>query len=316
MQKFNKAAGIVLGLMVSMGISMTAYASVSSISIEVENVINEGEDLQEPKIYVESGDCEITDIQWSKDVSKWKAGNKVTATLTLETEDSFKSSYNADSCRVTGANYSSSSRIDENTMKVRLTYIPRAQLGIPEKAGWSSSRKNTAVWEKVPFAPAYQLQLLRNGDIVKTLTVTSNTADLSEFMTEEADYSYKVRAIGDFAPAYQLQLLRNGDIVKTLTVTSNTADLSEFMTEEADYSYKVRAIGETDADRYYLLSGEYAESEDITLEDLGQIGGDWYYFDSNGYKTTGWQQVGSEWYYLGQDGRMKTGWQETDGKWY
>lgn len=297
MQKFNKAAGIVLGLMVSMGISMTAYASVSSISIEVENVINEGEDLQEPKIYVESGDCEITDIQWSKDVSKWKAGNKVTATLTLETEDSFKSSYNADSCRVTGANYSSSSRIDENTMKVRLTYIPRAQLGIPEKAGWSSSRKNTAVWEKVPFAPAYQLQLLRNGDIVKTLTVTSNTADLSEFMTEEADYSYKVRA-----------------------------------------------IGETDADRYYLLSGEYAESEDITLEDLGQtdgewktypdgeiylrtdgtspsaqwekIGGDWYYFDSNGYKTTGWQKVENAWYYLGQDGRMKTGWQETDGKWY
>ena len=46
-----------------------------------------------------------------------------------------------------------------------------------------------------------------------------------------------------------------------------------------------------------------------------KIGGDWYYFDSNGYKTTGWQKVENAGL-SGQDGRMKTGWQETDGKWY
>lgn len=297
MKKFKKMTTVLLGMMAAAALSIPAYASVSQISIEVEDVINIGEDLQEPEITINSGDCEIVDIQWSKDTKRWKAGSKVTATLTLETEDSFKSSYNAGTCRVSGANYSSSSRTDEHTLKVRLTYIPRAQLGETEQAGWSSSKKHTAVWKKVPFATAYQLQLFRNGDIVKTLTVTSNSADLSEYMTEEASYSYRVRA-----------------------------------------------IGEADADRYYLLSGEYVESEDIALEDLGQtdgewksypdgeiylrtdgtspsaqwekIGGDWYYFDSNGYKATGWQNVENAWYYLGQDGRMKTGWQETDGKWY
>ena len=63
--------------------------------------------------------------------------------------------------------------------------------------------------------------------------------------------------------------------LNNFTVTSNTADLSEYMTEEADYSYQVRAMGETDAERYYLLSGEYVESGDMTLEDLGLTDGEW-----------------------------------------
>ena len=221
MKAMSRRIGLLAGILGSLFWTIPACASVSKIQIEVEDVINEGEELREPEITLEGTDCEITDIQWSKDSSRWKGGSKVTATLTLETENSFKTSYNSGNCRIIGANYSSSSRVDENTLKVRISYIPRVQLGETEEAGWSSSKERTAVWKKVPFATAYELLLYQNGDRIKTLTVTSNTADLSEYMTEEADYSYQVRA-----------------------------------------------MGETDAERYYLLSGEYVESGDMTLEDL------------------------------------------------
>lgn len=297
MKAIYKGAGFLAGILGSLFWTAPVYASVSQIRIEVEDVINEGEELQEPDITLESSDCEITDIQWSKDSSRWKAGSKVTAVLTLETEDSFQTSYNPGNCRIIGANYSSSSRVDENTLKVRISYIPRVQLGETEEAGWSSSKERTAVWKKVPFATAYELQLYRNGDRIKTLTVTSNTADLSEYMTEEAGYSYQVRA-----------------------------------------------MGETEAERYYLLSGEYVESGDRTLEDLGltdgewkhyqdgqtyvkadgtiprnqweKISGDWYYFNQDGYAAADWQMIDGKWYYFGQDGKMKTGWQDVGEKRY
>lgn len=298
MKAMSRRIGLLAGILGSLFWTIPACASVSKIQIEVEDVINEGEELREPEITLEGTDCEITDIQWSKDSSRWKGGSKVTATLTLETENSFKTSYNSGNCWIIGANYSSSSRVDENTLKVRISYIPRVQLGETEEAGWSSSKERTAVWKKVPFATAYELLLYQNGDRIKTLTVTSNTADLSEYMTEEADYSYQVRA-----------------------------------------------MGETDAERYYLLSGEYVESGDMTLEDLrltdgewkqyqeGQtyvkadgtiprnqwekISGDWYYFNQDGYAATDWQMIDGKRYYLGEDGSMRTGWvQGTPGIWY
>lgn len=35
-----------------------------------------------------------------------------------------------------------------------------------------------------------------------------------------------------------------------------------------------------------------------------QIGGEWYFFDINGYMKTGWIQDGGKWYYLNDDGAM------------
>ena len=50
---------------------------------------------------------------------------------------------------------------------------------------------------------------------------------------------------------------------------------------------------------------------------------DWYYFDGEGYMTTGWQLVNGKWYYLydktsGQEikGAMATGWKYINNKWY
>lgn len=47
-----------------------------------------------------------------------------------------------------------------------------------------------------------------------------------------------------------------------------------------------------------------------------RISGSWYYFDENGYITTGWRQISGKWYYLESDGKMATGWKQLGGKWY
>ncbi len=40
-----------------------------------------------------------------------------------------------------------------------------------------------------------------------------------------------------------------------------------------------------------------------------KVGGDWYYFDEDGYLETGWvQDVDDRWYYMNNDGKMATAW--------
>lgn len=42
----------------------------------------------------------------------------------------------------------------------------------------------------------------------------------------------------------------------------------------------------------------------------------WYYFNAEGYMTTGWQLVNGKWYYMTSNGDMTTGWQFVNDKWY
>ena len=45
-------------------------------------------------------------------------------------------------------------------------------------------------------------------------------------------------------------------------------------------------------------------------------GNDWYYYDQNGNKCTGWVYVKNQWYLLNDAGVMQTGRQRVSGKWY
>ena len=47
-----------------------------------------------------------------------------------------------------------------------------------------------------------------------------------------------------------------------------------------------------------------------------KINGSWYYFKSDGSKSTGWLKDGSTWYYLKSSGEMQTGWSQEKGFWY
>ncbi|MBQ5916349.1 MAG: SH3 domain-containing protein [Lachnospiraceae bacterium] len=45
-------------------------------------------------------------------------------------------------------------------------------------------------------------------------------------------------------------------------------------------------------------------------------GNEWYYFDEQGEKETGWVKDQGKWYYLDVHGVMQTGWVESNGAWY
>ena len=47
-----------------------------------------------------------------------------------------------------------------------------------------------------------------------------------------------------------------------------------------------------------------------------EVGGKWYYMSSSGDMITGWVKSGSKWYYMNSSGAMVTGWVEVEGKWY
>lgn len=47
-----------------------------------------------------------------------------------------------------------------------------------------------------------------------------------------------------------------------------------------------------------------------------QEGDDWYYFDGDGNKVTGWLKIDGIWYYFEGSGAMKTGWLKSGGNWY
>ena len=46
------------------------------------------------------------------------------------------------------------------------------------------------------------------------------------------------------------------------------------------------------------------------------IGGNWYYFASNGAMQTGWVLENNIWYYMSVNGQMLTGWQIVGDDWY
>jgi glucan-binding YG repeat protein/DUF1680 family protein len=58
------------------------------------------------------------------------------------------------------------------------------------------------------------------------------------------------------------------------------------------------------------------EDGTITKNTWLQIDGQWYHFDTEGYRQTGWMLDGKTWYYLGSDGVMATGWLQLGKTWY
>jgi len=253
------------------------------------------EEILMPEISTTTSGITVEGVVWKRDISKWKAAQNERATVTL-TSDSmiFAESYNRSECKVTGVKFVSAKSLDNYTLEVKVDYVPVVNLGKTTQAGWSDSKMTKAVWNKVEFATGYQVALY-------------------------ADDKLKTK----------------------VSVSTNTVDLSEYMTQDAVYYYEVRAIGYTSDDRKYMKEGDYVTSEDVVLEYSGdttgtwkgntyiqedggtptnswkQILNDWYYFDGNGIRQTGWIQSGQRWYYLNpQDGKLLTGWQSVDNKWY
>ncbi len=248
-----------------------------------------------PELTTTTSGVTIQDTLWKRDISKWKAASNERVSVIFTSDNMiFAESYNRTECKVTGAKFVSAKALDNNTLEVKVDYIPVVKLGKTSQAGWSDSKMTKAVWKKVEFATGYQVALYADDKLKKRISVSTNMLDLSDLMDKNAIYYYEVRAIG--FTAEDRKYLKEGDYVTS---------------DESTLSY--------DGDTSGAWKGNTYKQEDggVPRNSWKQILNDWYYFDGNGIRQTGWLQSGQRWYYLNPtDGKLMTGWQQLNGKWY
>ncbi|MBQ7796545.1 MAG: N-acetylmuramoyl-L-alanine amidase family protein [Lachnospiraceae bacterium] len=288
-------AGALMAAAIGVMTVFPAFASVKTVKLTFANSYETGTIL-EPQVYSRTSGVVVESVEWGKDLENWKPGQKVSVTVTLSSDDTFASSFNAQSCLISGGSFVSAKR-DSGDLIVKAVYYPVVQLAAPESAGWSKLEENTAKWEKVEYATGYQLNLYCEDNYVRTVNVTTNKADLSEYMTDEGYYYYEVRATGK--ELNDLRYFKYSEY--TVSEDIELDDLGD-----TDGRWKTYTTGK----KYLKDDGTYATNE------WYKILGKWYYFDENSHVVTGWKLVGPTWYYMDQDGVMQTGMIQVGETWY
>lgn len=267
---------------------------IRSVNLKFTSQYGEEEILM-PEITTTTSGVTVQDVVWKRDIDKWKAARNERVSVTLTSDSTvFANSYNRTECKVTGAKFVSAKALDNNTLEIKVDYVPVVKLGSTARAGWSDSTKTRAVWEKVEFATGYQVALYADDKLKQRVTVDTNTVNLAEYMDKDAVYYYEVRAVGYSSD--DRKYLKEGAYVTS---------------EDTIIEYNGDTQGSWKGNTYQQGDGG------VPTNCWKQILNDWYYFDGNGVRQLGWVQTGQRWYYLNPvDGKMLTGWQFVNGKWY
>ena len=281
---------------------------IETVSITFKSAYGEPEEIIDPVITAGSGNYSLGDIQYRTEYEKWKPGKKVRVEITLTAAEGkyFPVSIGRSKCKINGAEYVSAKALDNTTLQVKADYRPVTVLGTTEKAGWSSRSKKKASWKAVSDAPGYTLTLYGDDKVVKRLNVETNSADLSEYMTDfDKTWYYEVKAVP--LTAEQKKYLKEGACV---TSTDQEFDWEDYQKEQE----RLAGPGDGGAikgDSYVLPDGSRASNTWKKISDI------WYYFDAAGNKARGWVLDGPTWYYMDADGAMKTGWVNPgNGSWF
>ena len=267
---------------------------IRSLNLKFDSQFGDQEILM-PQVSTTTTGVSVQDLVWKRDISKWKAAKAERVSVILTSSNTiFAETYNRSECKITGARFVSAKALDNNTLEVKVDYIPVVKLGNTARAGWADSKKTKAVWDKVEFATGYKVSLYADDKLKKALTVQTNTVDLSDLMDKNAVYYYEVRAIGFTAD--DRKYLKEGDNITSQDITME---------------YEGSTSGAWKGNTYVEEDGGTPRNS------WKQILNDWYYFDANGVRRTGWVQTGIRWYYMNPaDGKLLTGWQFINGKWY
>ena len=176
----------------------------------------------------------------------------------------------------------------------------------PSSPQWDSSSTGLAVWGDVTTAKYFEVQLLKNGaEVGYSHMVYATSYDFSDEISTYGDgtYTFKVRSVksvqntkSGWTESPSL-IISGGQAAAALEGWIQAADGVRWWWQNSDGSYPVSQWKE--------------------------IGGRWYYFDSEGYMATGWIQSGDAYYYLDTaSGAMYASrytpdgyWVEADGSW-
>lgn len=310
-----------------------AAKTISSVSVRVSSKLEAGTTLpdiqigsgsaSDGEIYVSSsgGKYYVSDAEWVDKNKEVKSGDeprmKVTLTPTDVSEAYFQTSYKSSNAKISGGTFVSARRDgDELVVTLRVKGI-KGEYDPPEDAYWNEDKLGQAKWDKPENTSGYyEVQLYRDGkSVYKVNQVSAVQYNFYPYMTEEGDYTFKVRTIpvkdeqkkyggkSDWIESGELTITDRyvsdgkGQQTKNSTAKKGTDDVLGWFKEENIYYYRF-------PDSNLARGGWY------------EINGQWYCFDMEARMLTGWRQAEGNWYYLHPDGPMAVGWTKIGEQWY
>lgn len=285
----------------SVFLSFPVYAAdIQSLIISMQETRGEAGEVWEAEPYLSTSGCEITNYEWDYDKDSWKPGKKVGITVTVTADEGSNFTGNTNVMVMNGEKSTAKKKGSDYTVKIN--YTPKVQLAQP--TGIRYEDESTLCWEEVQYAGGYEVQIKKDGNFYKTVSVQgkdTTECDLSEYTTDDYLYTCSVRAV---APSNKVSVITASDWVN-------------FDDDGVSMSGQSTTAGE------FIGTGNYRQFLDTTgkrAEGWQSIGGAWYYFDPNNnfYAVASKQaDISGNRYSFDENGRMIMGWKkEADGFWY
>lgn len=247
-----------------------------------------------------SNEFTVTGAEYTNDVDRWTLGERPEVEVTLKAAEGFRFSYTSSShFRLSGcgADFVRAKIYDDGDTMILKAYLKRAE-GKPEEVYGLEWSGTWAMWEaSEEDIKSYEVRLYRNKRLVTTVTTTDTEYDFRSHITQNGDYTFRVRAVARYED-------RTGP-------WSEYSEENTFSDYEAQYYGQGSWIQNQHGWWYRYYNGDYPSSC------WKNINNAWYYFNRDGYMLTGWQYIDGNWYFLGSNGAMLGGgWNFINGHWY
>ena len=184
---------------------------------------------------------------------------------------------------------------DSKTLTLTVEFRTMGNSTIAPPSNVTLDNNGLASWSPVDDAGSYEVTLLRNGkaDNSTKNTVTGTSLNIGSMVNRTGDYSVRVAAISRYDTKVKSSYSQSGPVLVDDSV------LAGFSANAASY--------ENGAGRWVESNGNYwYENPDGTWPASGwqEIDGSWYFFNSQGYRQTGWILWKNQQYYCDSDGKM------------
>lgn len=326
----KKSAGFLVAIAGSFMLPLSAFAAdVPSVNLYLQETRKEAGEVWDAEPALSNMNCEIEDYEWDYDRDSWKPGRKVLLTVTVTATEG--NDFTKNTMVFVSNGEKSTAAKKGNRYVVKINYTPKVMLAQP--TGIRYEDETTLCWESVEYAGGYEIQIKKDGNFYKTISVDGKNTeeyDLSEYITDDYTYTCSIRAV---APQGKYASITSSDWVNfdedgvSMSGTSmvsgefvGTGNYKRFLENTGSYVQGWQYINDTwyyfDPENYsYAVAGKQA-----------QINGNLYSFDENGRMVVGWKQESDgRWYYYSMDtqgqqpfGAAKTGWIQSapESPWY
>ncbi len=314
----KKAAerSLVCGFFVCLAVGAGAFsaqaATVSKVTVKAEQDFKIGQkrseqdleiDVVSDRITVESVEIQNGLFGGNDEEDVWKNDDipVVELILSLDTEDQF--SLKAADVVVKGAQYRKARLEDEQTLILQIEFPSlRLQVGEISWADWDTD--HTAVWESATNAGRYELRLYRDGRMVGVSRLESDSPayDFGEMMTQAGTYTYAVRAVNVWDSDGKSEWLY-GDGQKAI---------DQERASELRKEYKPFVEENSGGPGGQVTAPSYGDQFGWILDDRGY----WYRNPDGSWTAANWQLIEDKWYYFDSVGYRVTGWIDWNEKSY